>query len=191
VALPRLLDNPSEVETSTQLVLIPRIQRDDLYLANSEQLSATEMSEGLRQDWDTVRRHRGIHYVSVHSTFITGPEQIAILERFLDEVPLDDVWVPGPNELAEWWRNREGIRTELQDSEDGRVLLTVRNEGAKSVENLGVWAVFAGNPGAVRLLVEGVQVDGPDNRGAYLFLIDHLSPGDILGIPIQLDGRPN
>ena len=190
-ALPVLLDNPNEDTTSTRLVLIPRIQRDDLYLANSEELNATEMSQGLRDDWVTVRRHRGIHYVSVHSTFITGPEQVAILERFLDEVSLDDVWAPGPNELAEWWRNRWSVRTELLESADGELLLTVLNDGAESIEHVGVWAVLPGNPRFVGVVGERVQVDGPDERGAYFFLVDHLSPGDSLGIPIQVDRRMN
>ena len=190
-ALPRLLESSSEDQTSTPLVLIPRIQRDDLYLANSESLSATEMSEGLRQDWVTARRHRGIHYVSVHSTFITGLEQVAILERFLDEVSLDDVWFPGPNELAEWWRNRASVHTELRELVDGQVLLTVRNEGTKSVEGLGVWASFAGNQRSVRLRTEGAQLFGPDERGAYFFLVETLSPGQSLGISIQTDSRSN
>jgi hypothetical protein len=147
------------------------------------------MSEGLREDWETVRRHRGIHYVSLHSTFISGPEQVGMLERFLDAVPIDSVWTPGPNELAEWWRNRASVRTELQELEDGRSLLSVRNEGTKIVEGLGVWTAFAGNPRSVRVPIEGVRVDGPDDRGAFLFLLEQLSPGDTLEIPIELVGR--
>lgn len=188
-ALPRLLDNPSGAEASNRLVLIPRIQRDDLYLANRESSSGAEMSESLLEDWATVRRHRGVHYVSVHSTFIVGPEQVAVFERFLDAVPLDDVWTPGPNELAEWWRNRASVRAELRDSDDGRTFLTVWNEGTKSVEGVGVWAVFPGNPRLVRVPGGSVRVDGPDDRGAYFFLVERLSASDTLEIPIESGGR--
>ena len=54
---------------------------------------------------------------------------------------------------------------------------------------MGVWAVFPGNPRSLGVVGERVQVDGPDERGAYFFLVDHLSPGDSLGIPIEVVGR--
>jgi hypothetical protein len=186
--LPVLLET-SGVGTSASLVLIPRIQRDDLYLVNHEELSEEEMVEGWRKDWETVRRHRGIHYVSVHSTWVTGPEKAAVLGRFLDDLPLDDIWMPGPNGLAAWWRSRASIKAELQDGTDGEAVLTIRNESSESVDDLGVWAAFEGNPRSVRLLGDGATVTGPDDRGAYHFLIEQLSPGDSLRIPIQVVGR--
>jgi hypothetical protein len=188
VALPVLL-HASEADTLEPLVLIPRIQRDDLYLVNQERLADDELAEGWQNDWEAVRRHRGIHYVSVHSTWVTGPDKAALLGQFLDEVPLDDIWVPGPNGLASWWRSRSRIFTDLQDATGEDVLLTIRNEGSETVEDLGVWAVFEGNPRAVRMISDGATVTGPDDRGAYLFLIERLSPWSMLTLEIQLVSR--
>ncbi len=188
VGLPVLL-HASEADTLEPLVLIPRIQRDDLYLVNQEQLADDELAAGWRNDWEAVRRHRGIHYVSVHSTWVTGPDKAALLGQFLDEVPLDDIWVPGPNALATWWSGRSRIRTELRGSADGESVLTIHNEGSEAVEDLGVWAVFEGNPGSVRMAGDGATVTGPDDRGAYLFLIEELAPRDSLGIQVQTGGR--
>ncbi len=188
VGLPVLLET-SESETSASLVLIPRIQRDDLYLVNQEGLSDDELADGWRRDWEAVRRHRGIHYVSVHSTWVTGPEKAELLGRFLDDVPLDNVWVPGPNGLAAWWRNRAGIHAELQDDAEVRLLLSVLNDGVEDVADVGVWAAFEGNPRSVRLLADGVSITGPDDRGAFFFLVDHVAPGDTLTIPFQVISR--
>jgi len=190
VGLPVLLET-SAADSSEPLVLIPRIQRDDLYLVNQENLSDDELADGWRRDWETVRRHRGIHYVSVHSTWVTGPEKAELLGRFLDQVPVDEIWVPGPNGLASWWRNRANIGTGLQDTADRGARLTIRNEGTEGVEDIGVWAVFEGNPRSVLLTQDGVRVSGPDDRGVYLFLVDRLDAGETLNFTVQLGGYPN
>jgi peptidoglycan/xylan/chitin deacetylase (PgdA/CDA1 family) len=188
VGLPVLLHG-SEADSSAPLVLIPRIQRDDLYLVNRERLSDAELADGWRSDWETVRRHRGIHYVSVHSTWLTSSDKAKLLGDFLDTVPLNEIWVPGPNDLAEWWHTRSMIETELEGGKDGPVRLIVRNRGSERVSEVGIWAEFEGNPRSVRLLDDDAWVTGPDERGAYFFLIEELLPRDSLRIQVHLVGR--
>jgi len=185
IALPTLLD-VSDTDSSAPLVMIPRIQRDDLYLVNREELGGHELADGWLRDWETVRRHRGIHYVSVHSTWLTGADEASLLGQFLDAVPLDDVWVPGPNGLAEWWRQRASIQAEVVNQAANEVVLRILNAAPQAVENIGVWAVFEGNPESLRVEEDGAHVDGPDERGAYLFMVDNLPPADTVVIPIQL-----
>ena len=187
VGLPTVLRR-SQDASAIPLVIIPRIQRDDLYLANREQLNSREMAEGWLDDWNTVQRHRGIHYVSVHSTWLTGDEQVSVLSNFLDAVPLEDVWVPGPNELAEWWLNRSSVETDVVVDENGQYSLRLVHGGHSSLQHLGVWAAFEGNPRRVALSSEGVSVEGPDDRGAYLFVVERLEPGDSLNISVELLG---
>ncbi len=187
IGLPSIIQH-SEDQDSSALVIIPRIQRDDLYLANSEQLSVAEMSGGWLRDWETVRRHRGIHYVSLHSTWITGPQQVATLDSFLDGISLDDVWVPGPNELAEWWLKRSNTRAEVMDTENHGKVLALHNAGTGVIRDVGVWASLPGNPRTISVLDERVLVRGPDDRGAFLFLVEEIPPGRTLRIPIESAG---
>ncbi len=127
-------------EEPGRLVQIPRLVRDDYnYLV----LSPTPLDEiplELSADLETVRRYRGVNYVSIHTHLLGHADRIDSLGPFLKSLHGQPVWVATGSEVAEWILARSDLKVEID-------LDAVEPGAGPSAEALGT------GPGGMRTIV--------------------------------------
>ncbi len=128
-----------ETEPSTDLVVLPRTQRDDINLA-SQNLSAEQTSKALIDDFDEAVRTGALGWLSVHSqNFAAGstlanafPEYLAHLRKSSGKV-----WLASANQVTQWWRNRD--RFKLDTAYNGkRFDMNITIKGSEPVAGASV-----------------------------------------------------
>jgi peptidoglycan/xylan/chitin deacetylase (PgdA/CDA1 family) len=101
-----------ETEPGTDLVVLPRTQRDDINFA-SQNLSAEQTSKAMIDDFDEVVRTGSLGWLSVHSQNFAPnsvlatafPEYLAHLRKNQSRV-----WMATANQVTDWWINRERFK---------------------------------------------------------------------------------
>jgi peptidoglycan/xylan/chitin deacetylase (PgdA/CDA1 family) len=109
--LPLLAGIP-DTETDTDLIVVPRTQRDDINFA-SQNLTAEQTSKAMIDDFDEARRTGALGWLSVHSqNFAPSSILATALPEYLAHVKQhkNTVWLASANQVADWWRNRERFK---------------------------------------------------------------------------------
>jgi peptidoglycan/xylan/chitin deacetylase (PgdA/CDA1 family) len=109
--LPLLAGIP-DTEPNTDLIVLPRTQRDDINFS-SQNLTAEQTSKAMIDDFDEARRTGALGWLSVHSQNFAAssilatalPEYLAHLKQHKNTV-----WLASANQVADWWRNRERFK---------------------------------------------------------------------------------
>jgi peptidoglycan/xylan/chitin deacetylase (PgdA/CDA1 family) len=109
-----------DLEPATDLIVLPRTQRDDINLA-TQKLSAEQTSKALIDDFDEALRTSSLGWMSVHSqNFAANGVLATAFPEYLAHVRKNhnQVWLTTANQVADWWRNRE--RFKLDTAYNGR-----------------------------------------------------------------------
>ncbi|MBU1702244.1 MAG: polysaccharide deacetylase family protein [Candidatus Eisenbacteria bacterium] len=165
-AMPEILPAPTAENPNAFVITIPRAQRDDYQLLEKEDGTEIGVLKKLRFDFEKTRCFNGIDYVSLHTQVMGKTENIEDLEQFLASIPLEELWISGPDGLAKWWIQRHGVKTSIRRGND-EFALFIENGASDVVEGLCVWVCLPGNPDHLQVEGEIKNLQGPDPRGAY------------------------
>jgi Polysaccharide deacetylase len=121
-----------DTDATTDLIVLPRTQRDDINLA-IQGLSAEQTTKALIDDFDESMRTGSLGWLSVHSqNFAASSMLSAAFPDYLAHVRKNQskVWMATANQVTEWWRNRE--RFKLDAAYNGRrfdMHVTIKGDG--------------------------------------------------------------
>jgi hypothetical protein len=128
-----------ETDTSTDIVVLPRTQRDDINFA-SQNLSAEQTGKALIDDFDESQRTGSLGWLSVHSqNFAPGGTLSTAFPEYLAHVKKSSskVWLASANQVTDWWRQREAFK--LDSAYNGRRFdLNVTIKGTEAVNGASV-----------------------------------------------------
>jgi hypothetical protein len=102
----------ADTEPSTDLVVLPRTQRDDINLA-SQNLTAEQTSQALIDDFNEAVRTGALGWLSVHSqNFTSSSTLVSAFPEYLAHIrkSSNQVWLASANQVTQWWRNRDRFK---------------------------------------------------------------------------------
>jgi peptidoglycan/xylan/chitin deacetylase (PgdA/CDA1 family) len=180
--LPFLYRADNAQKSSSELVILPRTQRDDFNLPiNSLEKNAEErLLNALIVDFEVSLQMRAMGLLSVHSQHFGTKSALAdVMPEFLRHMARkrDRVWITTGGQVAQWWRDRERLSYSTEGHSE-KFYLTINipekalGNGALIVTN--AWAGIAPT-------VRPTQPDMPAIT---------LKPMDELRTAIIFDGMP-
>ena len=110
-----------------KMIYFPRTVWDDFNLTKAKFASDSEMIQKMKADLARTEEVGGAYFMSAHSQVFGQPAYTASVEGFLDDVALKDIWRANYGEVAQWWRGRNGIRTEIKAADETHYTLKISN----------------------------------------------------------------
>jgi hypothetical protein len=101
-----------DVETESDLVVLPRTQRDDINFF-VQNLSAEQTTKALIDDFDEAVKTGALGWLSVHSqNFAPNSTLATAFPDYLAHVRKNQsrVWAATSNQVTQWWRNRDRFK---------------------------------------------------------------------------------
>jgi hypothetical protein len=121
------------------IVLIGRFGSDDFAAARPHRGDPEAAAAVFLDDFAQVRALGGAYVLSYHSQLLARPEWISALTRAARTIGRDTtVWRTTTGEIADWWRARSAVSADVDATANDRVVVTVRNDGPSTVEDLVV-----------------------------------------------------
>ena len=119
------------------LVLLPRAFADDFAAAGPEYRRAPQLVAGImRADIRRAKDVNGLYVLSYHSQLLARPEYVGVVAQLARDLASDSsVWVATANEVADWWRRRSLIETQVVATGQGYVDVRIRNRGDRAVDS--------------------------------------------------------
>lgn len=146
-------------------VLLFQGGRSDRYLMEKEGRSRPEeVIRAMRDDFNRNKRLGGLYSLTLHSHLSGGTAFREELDKWLEELPRDEVWVASPGEIARWWRSYEQITVSVMERGRGSLTLLISNESSESVPGLRLHLYPAAMPETLRIRAERIYVPVPDYR---------------------------
>lgn len=117
--LPFFSYSEREIPYAKALVVLPRTQLDDINFRDLK-LTPAQVNSNLAYYLDLTVRSGAFGLLSVHSqNYVAGGLMMVTMGEFIRKVATyrDRLWVARGDEIAAWWRQREGVQVEqvLQD----------------------------------------------------------------------------
>jgi peptidoglycan/xylan/chitin deacetylase (PgdA/CDA1 family) len=122
------------------LVLLPRAFADDFAAAGAEYRRAPHLVAAImRADMRRAKDVNGLYVLSYHSQLLARPEYVGVVARLARDLVADSsVWLATANEVAEWWRRRSLVETQVVALRDDHMNVRVRNRGDRLIEDIVV-----------------------------------------------------
>ena len=119
------------------LVLLPRAFADDFAAAGPEFRRAPQLVAGImRADIRRAKDVHGLYVLSYHSQLLARPEYVGVVAQLARDLVSDSsMWVATASEVADWWRRRSLIETQVVATGHGYVDVRVRNRGDRAVDS--------------------------------------------------------
>jgi hypothetical protein len=119
------------------LVLLPRAFADDFAAAGPEYRRSPQVVTGImRADMRRAREVNGLYVLSYHSQLLARPEYVGVVAELARDLVADSsVWLATANDVADWWRRRSLLETQVVAARDHYIDVTVRNRGDRPLEN--------------------------------------------------------
>jgi hypothetical protein len=128
-----------DTEPDTDLIVLPRTQRDDINFA-SQDLSAEQTSKAMIDDFDEATRTGALGWLSVHSqNFAANSVLSRAFPDYLAHIRKNNsrVWMATANQVTDWWRNKE--RFKLDAAYNGkRFDMNITIKGSESLTGASV-----------------------------------------------------
>jgi len=121
------------------IVMLPRTLPDDIGitidLADSEPEAILEWyRDSISESW----RALPLQHMTLRSSTLMAPGAQVAMSSALATLADDDTWLVNSGELAQWWRERDGVRVEVENNVDHRLLVRLSNVGDDVVKDLSV-----------------------------------------------------
>lgn len=194
--LPFLYRVDAATQSSSELVILPRTQRDDFNLPinsldkNVEQ----ELLKALIADFEVSLQTKAMGLLSVHSQHFGTKSALAdVMPEFLQHVARkrNRVWISTGGQVAQWWRDRERLKYSIEGHSEEYTLMINVPERALGNGALIVTNVWAG-------ISPTVQPKQPDTPAITVRPVDELRTAIIFdGMPagtyffVVIAGLPN
>jgi hypothetical protein len=122
------------------LVLLPRAFADDFAAAGPEYRRAPHLVAGImRADMRRAKDVNGLYVLSYHSQLLARPEYVGVVAELARELVADSsVWLATANDVADWWRRRSLVETQLVATRADHIDVRIRNRGDRPLENVVV-----------------------------------------------------
>ncbi len=133
--------------------------RDDAEAGRPEQVV-----EAMRSELRRKVRLGGVYTIKLRSDRHGSPTYVSLLDRWLSELPREQVWVAAPGEIASWWRMHENLKLDMLETAPGRMTLKISNEGRDAVPRFRVFIYPSRLPDNVVIRAERIYVPIPDYR---------------------------
>ena len=119
------------------LVLLPRAFADDFAAAGPEYRRAPQLVAGImRADIRRAKDVNGLYVLSYHSQLLARPEYVGVVAQLARDLATDSsVWVATANEVADWWRRRSLIETQVVATSQAYLDVRVRNRGDRAMDS--------------------------------------------------------
>ena len=119
------------------LVLLPRAFADDFAAAGPEFRRAPQLVAGImRADIRRAKDVHGLYVLSYHSQLLARPEYVGVVAQLARDLVSDSsMWVATASEVADWWRRRSLIETQVVATGHGYLDVRVRNRGDRAVDS--------------------------------------------------------
>jgi hypothetical protein len=118
-------------------VLLPRAFADDFAAAGPEYRRAPQLVAGImRSDMRRAKDVNGLYVLSYHSQLLARPEYVGVVAQLARDLASDSsVWVATANEVADWWRRRSLLETQVVATGTGYIDVRIRNRGDRAVDS--------------------------------------------------------
>lgn len=122
------------------LVLLPRAFADDFAAAGPEYRRAPHLVAGImRADVRRAKDVNGLYVLSYHSQLLARPEYVGVVAELARGLVADSsVWLATANDVADWWRRRSLVETNIVANRADYIDVRVRNRGDRPLENVVV-----------------------------------------------------
>lgn len=135
-ALPGFSSAEPELAPHEALVVLPRTWLDDINLFTTGLLKGMPAEQMLLGSLQDTVAMRSFGLLSLHTqNFYAGSVLERVFPRLLQRISQqrEHVWTPSGAQIAQWWRNRESVRLEVEDAEG---LVTIKLHAQDTVNNL-------------------------------------------------------
>ena len=167
------------------LVLLPRAFADDFAAAGPEYRRAPRLVAGImRADMRRAKDVNGLYVLSYHSQLLARPDYVGVVAELARDLVADStVWLATATDVADWWRRRSQVETQVVATRDDHIDVRVRNRGDRLLENVVVQVSTP--PGRQVRAAGNVSVS---NELAHVRL-PRLAPGARVSVRVLLQPR--
>jgi peptidoglycan/xylan/chitin deacetylase (PgdA/CDA1 family) len=184
---------PQERDPEADLVVLPRTQRDDIFLA-SQSLSVEQTAKALKDDLEETLTTGALGWLSVHSQnfqpegVLAGafPEYLSHLKSKRSKL-----WIATANQVTHWWHQRD--RFKLDSTYNGkRIDMNITIKGERTVDGATVILMlprkgFFPHVSGTKVGMNLPKIETIDAYRAAL-VFDSLAPGNH-GYQVTFDSR--
>ncbi len=134
-----------------------------------------------KADIDRVRYEGGIYNLAFHSDALGRPENREMLREVVQYLKQRNFWIEAGDEIAHWWRLRQGLSVDIEHRGPHRIVMRVSNNNGATAEQTGVTIALGRQVNDVRIHPELIGTITPkpilqaDNTELVL-LIEQLKP---------------
>lgn len=153
-AVPELVDFPSQSPAfplqKRQVTKIFRVASDDVeLLANERASSGPDLAGGFMAELRRVTYFGGVYPLYFHDFLLGAPEYRPTLERLLDTMKAEPVWIASGRDIVRWWSARQRVQATVKRLSLHRIQLDLANMGDDTVQNACVYVYLPYRPKTV------------------------------------------
>jgi hypothetical protein len=135
----------------------------------------------LKEDIIRAQYEGGIYHLIYSSDLLGRPENRELLQdvaRFLNQ---ENFWIQSADQVAHWWRLRQGLSAEIEQRGPHRIVLRVSNNNGSAIEQMGVTIALGRRVNNVRIHPELIGAITPApilqaGNTELVLMIEQLKP---------------
>jgi peptidoglycan/xylan/chitin deacetylase (PgdA/CDA1 family) len=157
------------------LVLLPRAVRDDHTTLVVEAHGDNDtIFEEHRLDMERVYGLGGLCMFGYHSNLVCLPERVEVLSRMVRYAKSLDLWLTTAKDVARWWKSKADVSVDLAQGKDGTIVLSVRNAGTETIDDVSIVVYLPGATGEVKITSNSSEIGSPRHTVEGQRLAVHL-----------------
>lgn len=145
-AVPEIVEFPSQSPAfplqKRQVSKIFRVASDDFDLISNYRgptPPGSELAESFLSEFRRVLYFGGVYPLYFHDYLLGAPEYRGTLNRILDGIKSEPVWIASGRDLVKWWSDRQRVQVTVKKLSPHRLTLDLANMGSDSLEDVTVY----------------------------------------------------
>ena len=174
---PRIMGFP--YETLVQVGVTAHTDRDVFRLMpdNGEDLRSIVIKEDIMRS----QYEGGIYHLTYSSDLLGRPENRDLLRDVARILKQENFWVQSGDQVAHWWRLRQGLSVDIEQRGPHRIVMRVSNNNGSTAEQMGVTIALGRRVNNVRIQPELIGAITPEpilqaGNTELVLMIEQLKP---------------
>ena len=118
----------------------------------------------VERDIERIQEEAGMFHFTYSSDDLGRPAYRETIQDIATTLVEEDFWITTSSEITRWWRERRGIRIDMDRSGTSRIILHLSNQNGEAIEQVGVMIDLGRNVEGVRIRPELIGSPVPDHN---------------------------
>ncbi|PJA98773.1 MAG: hypothetical protein CO128_05485 [Ignavibacteriales bacterium CG_4_9_14_3_um_filter_30_11] len=127
----------SIIRGEDKLISITKTARDDYEVIRDFGLNLSEYQlYTYQEDVDRILFEGGLYVFKLHTEYQCRSENVNVIKQIIQDLKRKDFWITTASEISKWFERKDKVEVKIEPRGESRVVLTVSNQGDKTINNL-------------------------------------------------------